>query len=162
MGRTSVGCLPRDPLTSWCFRDSASLCLTKRGRAQAVSPDQPRPTVRAVSASEISVEGRLDEESEWPLVPRSEGQNILAQYAVLTNMAGADAQRNIQVRPYATSRMNAHESAAQSGQRAYSTTADVGGDVTIGLSSNTTLNATINPDFGQVEADPAQLNLSAF
>lgn len=23
MGRTSVGCLPRDPLTSWCFRDSA-------------------------------------------------------------------------------------------------------------------------------------------
>ena len=105
---------------------------------------------------------RLSEESEWPLVPRSERQNILAQYAVLTNMAGADAQRNIQVRPYATFRMNAHESAAQPGQRAYSTTADVGGDVTIGLSSNTTLNATINPDFGQVEADPAQLNLSAF
>src|SRR4029079_14929905 len=31
-----------------------------------------------------------------------------------------------------------------------------------GLSSNLTLNATINPDFGQVEADPSVLNLSAF
>jgi len=32
----------------------------------------------------------------------------------------------------------------------------------LGLSSNLTLDATVNPDFGQVEADPAVLNLSAF
>ena len=38
----------------------------------------------------------------------------------------------------------------------------VGGDVKYGLTSNLTLDATINPDFGQVEADPAQLNLTAF
>src|SRR6185369_11584805 len=31
-----------------------------------------------------------------------------------------------------------------------------------GLSANVTLDATVNPDFGQVEADPAVLNLSAF
>ena len=31
-----------------------------------------------------------------------------------------------------------------------------------GLTSNLTLSATINPDFGQVEADPAVVNLSAF
>lgn len=37
-----------------------------------------------------------------------------------------------------------------------------GADLKYGLSSNLTLNATINPDFGQVEADPAVLNLSAF
>jgi hypothetical protein len=35
-------------------------------------------------------------------------------------------------------------------------------DLKYGLSSNLTLDATINPDFGQVEADPAQLNLTAF
>jgi hypothetical protein len=34
--------------------------------------------------------------------------------------------------------------------------------VKYGLTSNLTLDATINPDFGQVEADPAVLNLSAF
>ena len=38
----------------------------------------------------------------------------------------------------------------------------IGGDLKFRVSSNITLDATINPDFGQVEADPAQINLSAF
>ena len=38
----------------------------------------------------------------------------------------------------------------------------VGADLKYGVSSNLTLDATINPDFGQVEADPAVLNLTAF
>ena len=38
----------------------------------------------------------------------------------------------------------------------------VGGDVKALLTSNLTLDATINPDFGQVEVDPATVNLSAF
>ena len=38
----------------------------------------------------------------------------------------------------------------------------VGGDLKFGITSNVTLDATINPDFGQVEADPADLNLTAF
>ncbi|MFA4924272.1 MAG: DUF5916 domain-containing protein, partial [Ignavibacteriaceae bacterium] len=42
----------------------------------------------------------------------------------------------------------------------YKTT--IGGDVKIGLGSNLSLDATINPDFGQVEVDPAVVNLSAF
>ena len=37
-----------------------------------------------------------------------------------------------------------------------------GGDLKIGLGTNVTLDAAINPDFGQVEADPAVLNLTAF
>ena len=38
----------------------------------------------------------------------------------------------------------------------------VGADARILLTSNLTLNATVNPDFGQVEVDPAVVNLSAF
>ena len=38
----------------------------------------------------------------------------------------------------------------------------VGGDLKFRITSNFTLDATVNPDFGQVEADPAQINLSAF
>jgi hypothetical protein len=38
----------------------------------------------------------------------------------------------------------------------------VGGDVKALLTSTVTLNATINPDFGQVEVDPAVVNLSAY
>ena len=37
-----------------------------------------------------------------------------------------------------------------------------GGDLKYLLTSNLTLDATLNPDFGQVEVDPAVLNLSAF
>ena len=35
-------------------------------------------------------------------------------------------------------------------------------DLKYGLTSNITLDATMNPDFGQVEADPAVVNLTAF
>ena len=38
----------------------------------------------------------------------------------------------------------------------------IGGDVKVGIGTNLTLEATVNPDFGQVEADPAEVNLSAF
>ena len=37
-----------------------------------------------------------------------------------------------------------------------------GVDARVLLTSNLTLNATVNPDFGQVEVDPAVVNLSAF
>src|SRR5216683_721378 len=40
--------------------------------------------------------------------------------------------------------------------------ATLGGDVKYRVASNLTLDATLNPDFGQVEADPAVLNLTAF
>ena len=38
----------------------------------------------------------------------------------------------------------------------------IGGDAVLRVTSNLTLNATVNPDFGQVEVDPAVVNLSAF
>ena len=38
--------------------------------------------------------------------------------------------------------------------------AGVGGDLKLGIGSNLTLDATVNPDFGQVEVDPAVVNLS--
>src|SRR5206468_3711283 len=37
-----------------------------------------------------------------------------------------------------------------------------GGDIKLGVTPNVTLDATVNPDFGQVEADPAVVNLTAF
>lgn len=45
---------------------------------------------------------------------------------------------------------------------AASVRARAGLDAKVGLGPNLTLDGTINPDFGQVEADPAQVNLSAF
>jgi len=39
---------------------------------------------------------------------------------------------------------------------------DAGADIKFGITSNITVDATINPDFGQVEADPSVVNLSSF
>jgi hypothetical protein len=42
------------------------------------------------------------------------------------------------------------------------TSAEIGGDLKYRIAPNLTLDATINPDFGQVESDPSVLNLSAY
>ena len=47
-------------------------------------------------------------------------------------------------------------------EKAHAVDARVGGDARVLLTSNLTLAATVNPDFGQVEVDPAVVNLSAF
>src|SRR5690606_28069990 len=42
------------------------------------------------------------------------------------------------------------------------TGAGIGADFKLGLGPSLTLDATVNPDFGQVDGDPAEVNLSAF
>jgi len=101
---------------------------------------------------------RLGEISDWVLIPRTErSSGTVAQYGILEGIEEIRPRRNIQVSPYTVG--NATRDAQESTS---SVTADLGADFKIGLSSNITLDATINPDFGQVEADPAELNLTAF
>ena len=69
--------------------------------------------------------------------------------------------RNVQILPYTVSRVDTWEGDT-AGVRESSSDIDAGVDLKVGITSNITLDATINPDFGQVDADPAQLNLTAF
>jgi hypothetical protein len=105
---------------------------------------------------------RLGEEAQWPLIPRAERENRVANFGLLTGLTDIEPRRNLEVRPYTVSKLQMQESSLQPGELATSRALDVGGDVKIGISSNVTLDATINPDFGQVESDPAVLNLTAF
>jgi hypothetical protein len=105
---------------------------------------------------------RLGEQSEWPLVPRVERDNLIAQYGRLQNIRNIEPRPNIQVRPYLVGGYNSHENSNIPGEVSKDFNVDVGGDIKVGLGPNVTLDATINPDFGQVEADPAVLNLTAF
>ncbi|MCY4234486.1 MAG: DUF5916 domain-containing protein [Bacteroidetes bacterium] len=101
---------------------------------------------------------RLGEISDWVLIPRADrSSGTVAQYGILEGIVEIRPRRNIQVSPYTVG--NALRDSEESTS---SVTADIGADLKIGLSSNVTLDATINPDFGQVEADPAELNLTAF
>lgn len=105
---------------------------------------------------------RLGEVDEWPYIPSTERANLVARYGQIQGIKNLKPRRNLQLRPYLLSGIDVFESAAQPGTGDYNTRIDVGGDIKIGLGSNIMLDATINPDFGQVEADPAVLNLTAF
>ena len=105
---------------------------------------------------------RLRERSEWPLVTRAQRANQVAQFADLTGIRGIEPRRNVQLQPYTVARASRYESADRPGKADGDRELDAGGDLKVGLGPNVTLDATVNPDFGQVEADPAVLNLSAF
>jgi hypothetical protein len=105
---------------------------------------------------------RLGEDSEWPFVPRTQRASLVAQYGELHGIRGISPRANIQVSPYTVSRLTTEEDSETPGRMSGQAMMDAGGDVKVGLGSSVTLDATFNPDFGQVESDPAQLNLTAF
>ncbi len=90
-------------------------------------------------------------------------QGFVSQFGTLENVRLPRQSRRIEVRPYAVSSL--HTGPSEVGDPFFDgsdVATRVGSDFRLGLGSAFTLDATINPDFGQVEADPAVINLSAF
>ncbi|HXL52583.1 MAG TPA: DUF5916 domain-containing protein, partial [Gemmatimonadales bacterium] len=77
----------------------------------------------------------------------------------LTGFEGLPSPRRPEVAPYVVTK-NVSVSTGSAFDRSQKVTG--GADLKYGLTPNLTLDATVNPDFGQVEADPAVLNLSVF
>ena len=94
----------------------------------------------------------------WPLY-RVSRTGLPSQFGRLTGLSGLAAPGHAELTPYVVSK-SAPAAAGGSPDRDADLT--VGGDVKYRPASNLVLNATVNPDFGQVEADPSELNLSAF
>lgn len=104
------------------------------------------------------IERRYERDS-WPLFsPTTNG--LVSQRGEVTQLTGIISARRLEVAPYAVTRNLQRAIPGAGFQRAQEVT--VGGDVKIGLTPNITLDAAVNPDFGQVEADPAVRNLTAF
>ena len=105
---------------------------------------------------------RLNEQDMWSFRRRNEGGGP-AYFGTLDGLTIGARPRQLELLPYVLSR---GQFKYASPDDPYHTTRDmglsVGGDVKYLLTSNLTLDATFNPDFGQVEVDPASLNLSAF
>jgi len=95
------------------------------------------------------------ETSNWS--PRySSVSSVVSRFNDLHLPAPARVHR-LEATPYTASRMG---NDGPAGDRKSSTQA--GADLKVGLGSNFSLTATLLPDFGQVEADPSQVNLTAF
>lgn len=101
---------------------------------------------------------RSNERVSWPLLRRSRF-GIVSQLGEVRGLAGISNRRRMELMPYT---VQANDSRLRADGYGRSQRMSLGADVKYGLSSNLTLDATINPDFGQVEADPAVLNLGAF
>jgi uncharacterized protein DUF5916/cellulose/xylan binding protein with CBM9 domain len=102
---------------------------------------------------------RFTERVSWP-VYRISRPGFAAQLGDLTGLAGLASPRRLEVSPYAVAKNAPVASPGGGVDRHQQWTG--GADIKYGLTSNLTLDATVNPDFGQVEADPSVLNLSAF
>ncbi len=104
-----------------------------------------------------------NEQSYWALVRRTE-PGWSSRMGVLTGIRTIRPPRRVELVPYvaADSRIAPVTDPANPFQQAYANAARVGGDLKMGLGPNLTLDVTLNPDFGQVEGDPAVVNLSAY
>ena len=102
---------------------------------------------------------RFRERVSWPLwSPKRNG--LSSQLGRLSGLTGIKGARHIELTPYVVTK-NVQRALSESDfERKQQLTA--GGDLKIGITPNVTLDATVNPDFGQVEADPAVVNLTAF
>ncbi|GAC1649573.1 MAG: hypothetical protein NVS4B3_06880 [Gemmatimonadaceae bacterium] len=105
---------------------------------------------------------RLNEQDMWSFWRRNEAGGP-SRFGHLTGITLRDRPRQLEVVPYVVSRAQfKHASSADPYHRSNEMLGRVGGDAKYLLTSNLTLDATVNPDFGQVEVDPATVNLSAF
>ena len=101
---------------------------------------------------------RYAERVSWPLFRQSKA-GLVSQFGTLSGLDHLEAPRQLEALPYLVTKNESVIRHNAFGDRSAMT---VGGDLKYRVASNLTLDATINPDFGQVEADPAVLNLSAY
>ncbi|HLL00825.1 MAG TPA: DUF5916 domain-containing protein [Myxococcaceae bacterium] len=107
---------------------------------------------------------RLNEESESVDNPRATAANV-SRLGHLTGLEGIKPKRAVELTPYIATRGTLRPQFSDSARplpRLMDPTLDVGLDLKASLTSDLALNATFNPDFGQVEADQLILNLSTF
>lgn len=103
-----------------------------------------------------------NERSYYSLISRTR-RGIVSQMGRLDQIRVARPSRRLEVLPYAVS--SVENGPAVPGDPFFDGNAvgqRVGVDLSYGLGAAFTLDATFNPDFGQVEADPAVINLTAF
>ncbi|HKI89798.1 MAG TPA: DUF5916 domain-containing protein [Draconibacterium sp.] len=96
---------------------------------------------------------RLSEEDQWKLIP-IDAPAMVYIFGELRGIKDIPYKRNFEVMPYAKAKYIADENKNQR--------YGIGLDGKIGITSDFTLDYTLNPDFGQVEADPSILNLTSY
>ncbi len=106
-----------------------------------------------------------NEDIYWIAVPRDEA-GWTSWFGDLEGLGGVRTRRPVELVPYVAGALTTTSSSLFEPEDPFSSRNEfdgrAGADLKMGIGPSLTLDATFNPDFGQVEADPAEVNLSAF
>ena len=106
---------------------------------------------------------RKNELDMFPLVKKTES-GVASRFADLTGLEDLPAPKRVELLPYVVghSQYDTPDHPDNPFDHGSTYLGGAGADLKYGVTSNLTLDATVNPDFGQVELDPAIVNLSQF
>jgi Domain of unknown function (DUF5916)/Carbohydrate family 9 binding domain-like len=101
------------------------------------------------------------ETDEWSFIPRDAGGEV-SRYGRLDGLTGLTAKTPLEVRPFVVGRIEHRDPASTQLAHGTDVTASAGLDLKWHPTYDLALDATVNPDFAQVEADQLVLNLTNF
>ena len=105
---------------------------------------------------------RLQEFSIWKQIPKASNGTVNL-FGELKGINGIKPRRQNDIMPYMVAKTESYQKdPANPYSKGNESSLGVGLDGKLGITNDFTLDFTINPDFGQVEADPSQVNLSSF
>lgn len=99
----------------------------------------------------------------WSPIP-GDVSALVSRFGTLQGIQGLSSPARFELQPYAMSRLKRIPDRVPGNPfyKANDLFGSIGADFKYGLTSDFTLTGTVNPDFGQVEVDPAVVNLSAY
>src|SRR6056297_1436820 len=106
---------------------------------------------------------RYDEDVHWKLIPQDAG-GWVSQFGIMNGMDNIEPQKEKSITPYTVAKLERFKKEKNNPFKSdgQSTNLNAGLNGKFGVTNNLILDLAINPDFGQVEADPSQVNLSAY
>ena len=105
---------------------------------------------------------REEERSVWQRIPQ-EAPGWVSEFGELHGLIDIEPQRQLEIQPFTVNQSDVYEGEAGNPFRDGNDYRLNGGlDAKIGITNDLTLDLTINPDFGQVEADPGAIALDGF
>ncbi|HPV74961.1 MAG TPA: DUF5916 domain-containing protein [Gemmatimonadaceae bacterium] len=105
---------------------------------------------------------RKNEVDFWSPVPRAFNLNRISLAGNLAGLQTGKAGRDLRIKPYVAANTIRDLGTTARPNPRYNNAMDVGADLKAALTPGLTLDVTLNPDFGQAEADEQQVNLTQF
>jgi len=103
-----------------------------------------------------------EERSTWQQIPANPA-GWVSSFGELLGIKGIKPQKQLEIQPYALGQLDTYEAEAGNPFRDGNDGKFTGGlDAKIGITNDLTLDLTVNPDFGQVDADPGAIALDGF